>query len=262
MSLIEICFLPRSVSPCNSTTNIRKQSHSTTASFWCTVQHNKFLIYLTLNLLDPECWTDWFNKDDPGGSGDWETLSSLQMRYPRKTCPEPVDIEANIVSGLSMDTAGDIIYKSVWKVFKIHCSLWSNACSMPVVVFDGVFLLAFHGSLRCSTRLDTDPVDFYCFSRYEPTVGFICRNLDQQGGACKDYKVRFSCPLPFCGGSTYLLLVTPLYSTVQATIHFSRPVLLLHTVTVFHLLQSAGLSGSTPMTPLGPETGNCWTTTR
>nr|XP_049581908.1 cartilage intermediate layer protein 1-like [Syngnathus scovelli] len=29
-------------------------------------------------------------------------------------------------------------------------------------------------------------------------TGFICKNDDQKGGGCSDYKVRFICPLDFC----------------------------------------------------------------
>lgn len=50
MSLTEIWFLLRSAWPCDYPTHIRKQSHITTASYWYPVQHNKLMIYLTLNL--------------------------------------------------------------------------------------------------------------------------------------------------------------------------------------------------------------------
>lgn len=45
-------------------------------------------------------------------------------------------------------------------------------------------------------------VFFYCFvfSRNDPISGFICRNSDQSNGMCNDYRVRFSCHPPFCGG--------------------------------------------------------------
>lgn len=55
------------------------------------------------------CWTDWFDRDDPSGTGDWETLSSLRTKYPGKICPKPIDIEAKTVTGLSVAAAGDVI---------------------------------------------------------------------------------------------------------------------------------------------------------
>ncbi|KAM7395268.1 hypothetical protein PAMA_006842 [Pampus argenteus] len=54
------------------------------------------------------CWTDWFDRDDPSGSGDWETLSNLRNENPGKICPDPVDIEAKTLSGLSVSAAGDV----------------------------------------------------------------------------------------------------------------------------------------------------------
>ncbi|XP_072219010.1 uncharacterized protein [Leuresthes tenuis] len=32
----------------------------------------------------------------------------------------------------------------------------------------------------------------------DPGTGFICRKRDQPDGQCHDYKVRFSCPPPYC----------------------------------------------------------------
>lgn len=55
--------------------------------------------------------------------------------------------------------------------------------------------------MRRCTRLDTDPVLLCRFSRNDPTVGLICKNADQSSKMCSDYKVRFSCHPPFCGGS-------------------------------------------------------------
>ncbi|XP_017267560.1 cartilage intermediate layer protein 2 [Kryptolebias marmoratus] len=45
--------------------------------------------------LEPEdCWTKWFNRDNPGGPGDWETLEKLRAEYPGQICRRPLDIEA------------------------------------------------------------------------------------------------------------------------------------------------------------------------
>ncbi|XP_033504915.1 uncharacterized protein LOC117270972 [Epinephelus lanceolatus] len=93
-----------------------------------------------------QCWTDWFDRDDPSGTGDWETLYNLRKENPGKICSKPQDIEAQTLSGLSVAAAGDVIYKS------------------------------------------------------DTTSGFICRNQDQSKKMCNDYRVRFSCHPPFCGG--------------------------------------------------------------
>uniref|UniRef100_A0A3B3ZEP0 WxxW domain-containing protein n=1 Tax=Periophthalmus magnuspinnatus TaxID=409849 RepID=A0A3B3ZEP0_9GOBI len=87
------------------------------------------------------CWTEWFDRDDPSGSGDWELLSDLRKEYPGKVCDKPVDIEVQTLSGLTPDAAGDVVDKD---------------------------------------------------------KGFVCKNVDQKGKMCDDYRVRFSCYSPFC----------------------------------------------------------------
>ncbi|KAK5903442.1 hypothetical protein CgunFtcFv8_007222 [Champsocephalus gunnari] len=95
----------------------------------------------------PQCWTDWFDRDDPSGSGDWETFSNLYKENPGKICRKPQGIEATTLSGLSVAAAGEVIFKN------------------------------------------------------DATSGFVCRNVDQtQKKMCSDYRVRFSCHPPFCGG--------------------------------------------------------------
>ncbi|KAK9531450.1 hypothetical protein VZT92_010876 [Zoarces viviparus] len=58
------------------------------------------------------CWTDWFDRDDPSGTGDWEILFHLRKENPGKLCPTPVGIEAQTLTGLSVAAAGDVIYSS------------------------------------------------------------------------------------------------------------------------------------------------------
>ncbi|KAK5903125.1 hypothetical protein CgunFtcFv8_006933 [Champsocephalus gunnari] len=99
------------------------------------------------SLTHIECWTDWFDRDDPSGSGDWETYYNLYKENPGKICPKPHAIEAMTLSGLSVAAAGEVIFKN------------------------------------------------------DAASGFVCRNVDQpKNKKCSDYRVRFSCHPPFCGG--------------------------------------------------------------
>ncbi|XP_049915001.1 cartilage intermediate layer protein 2-like [Epinephelus moara] len=59
----------------------------------------------------PKCWTDWFDRDDPSGNGDWENLSNLLTENPWKICSKPLGIQARTLSGLSAAEVGDVIYK-------------------------------------------------------------------------------------------------------------------------------------------------------
>lgn len=42
-------------------------------------------------------WTEWFDRDDERGSGDWEKHSDLQKKFPERVCSNPLDIEAETV---------------------------------------------------------------------------------------------------------------------------------------------------------------------
>lgn len=41
-------------------------------------------------------WTEWFDRDDERGSGDWEKLSDLHAAYPDRLCSSPLDIQVNL----------------------------------------------------------------------------------------------------------------------------------------------------------------------
>ncbi|XP_057694195.1 mucin-5AC-like [Corythoichthys intestinalis] len=92
-----------------------------------------------------ECWTPWFDRDDPTGQGDFETLSELHRENPWKICEHPIKIEVQTLNGDSVSSTDNVIYAA-----------------------------------------DTE-------------TGFVCRNCDQpHNGRCRDYQVRFLCPLEFC----------------------------------------------------------------
>ncbi|XP_051914489.1 uncharacterized protein LOC127596255 [Hippocampus zosterae] len=44
------------------------------------------------------CQTGWFDLDDPEGHGDFELLGDLQLKYPGEICPQPIAIQAQVVS--------------------------------------------------------------------------------------------------------------------------------------------------------------------
>ncbi|XP_076854681.1 cartilage intermediate layer protein 1-like isoform X1 [Brachyhypopomus gauderio] len=61
-------------------------------------------------LLDRRvCYTQWFDCDDPSGTGDWETLENLEMKYPGKICQNPLAIEAQTLSGVPAQQTGQVI---------------------------------------------------------------------------------------------------------------------------------------------------------
>lgn len=60
-------------------------------------------------MTGPECWTDWFDQDNPSGTGDWEILSGLRGVYPGKICNNPLQIKVQTTSGLSAAATGNVI---------------------------------------------------------------------------------------------------------------------------------------------------------
>jgi len=75
-------------------------------------------------------WSDWFDRDDERGSGDWEKLYDLHKAYPDRLCSSPLDIQVNLV------------YHTHIHVFVLD-NLWYD-CLSPWVMLRCNTLLEFH----------------------------------------------------------------------------------------------------------------------
>uniref|UniRef100_A0A8C7XSE6 WxxW domain-containing protein n=1 Tax=Oryzias sinensis TaxID=183150 RepID=A0A8C7XSE6_9TELE len=178
------------------------------------------------------CWTQWFDRDDPSGTGDWETLSDLLKQYPKEICPNPVDVEATTLSGTPAKQTGEVFYKydktsgfvcrnedqkqGMCKDYRVRFSCPSAYCSKKVCWtkwFDrddpsGTGDWELLSDLRtenpgkiCETpqhiqAKPKSPLSSFIGDNiyiYNPTQGFVCRNKDQTFKKCRDYKVRFGC---------------------------------------------------------------------
>ncbi|XP_068578556.1 cartilage intermediate layer protein 1-like [Cebidichthys violaceus] len=61
--------------------------------------------------VDDVCWTGWFDRDNPSGTGDWELLSNLRTDYPGQICKRPWRIEAVTTDTNTPATqTGDVIH--------------------------------------------------------------------------------------------------------------------------------------------------------
>uniref|UniRef100_A0A3B4Y149 WxxW domain-containing protein n=1 Tax=Seriola lalandi dorsalis TaxID=1841481 RepID=A0A3B4Y149_SERLL len=169
-----------------------------------------------------QCWTEWFDRDDPSGKGDFEELYALRNEYPGKICNSPLQIEVQTVSGLTVDETGNVIavadtpigfickssdqadcmchdyrvrfmrpvdfcsQEGTFFLFLTHCILKENPgeiCESPLHIY--------------ARTADTNiPATSTGQSIFIPHAldGFTCRNRDQKGSRCRDYKVRFGCP--------------------------------------------------------------------
>nr|XP_020633847.1 cartilage intermediate layer protein 1-like [Pogona vitticeps] len=54
------------------------------------------------------CITRWFDRDDPSGVGDFETLVDLRNEYPGLICLQPTGIEAQTLDGAPASSTGQI----------------------------------------------------------------------------------------------------------------------------------------------------------
>ncbi|XP_029985826.1 uncharacterized protein LOC115416221 [Sphaeramia orbicularis] len=57
------------------------------------------------------CWTEWFDRDDPTASGDWELLSDLRKKFPEDICEKPLGIEVVTVdTNIPVASTGQATY--------------------------------------------------------------------------------------------------------------------------------------------------------
>uniref|UniRef100_A0A672GM55 hyaluronoglucosaminidase n=1 Tax=Salarias fasciatus TaxID=181472 RepID=A0A672GM55_SALFA len=73
---------------------------------------SQFQIFFAPHLILHAEWSDWFDRDDERGSGDWEKLSDLHQAYPDRLCSSPLDIQAETHDGIPSNQTGDVIYKN------------------------------------------------------------------------------------------------------------------------------------------------------
>ncbi|XP_027137144.1 cell migration-inducing and hyaluronan-binding protein [Larimichthys crocea] len=71
-----------------------------------------FTITTTSQWVQEAEWTEWFDRDDERGSGDWEKFSDLHEAYPDRLCSSPLDIQAETHDGIPSNQTGDVIHKN------------------------------------------------------------------------------------------------------------------------------------------------------
>jgi hypothetical protein len=72
------------------------------------VYSDRALFDLVGESVQTPVWSSWMDRDDAGGTGDWETLSDFRAEG-HGQCDEIVAVECQTVSGLSATTTGEII---------------------------------------------------------------------------------------------------------------------------------------------------------
>ncbi|XP_078670996.1 uncharacterized protein LOC144911081 [Branchiostoma floridae x Branchiostoma belcheri] len=73
-------------------------------------------------------WTRWFDRDNPSGTGDWETLTDLRNENPGQICDNPSGIEARVVgTGTPAAVTGDTF---------THFNVFSGFVCQPTTCHD------------------------------------------------------------------------------------------------------------------------------
>ncbi|XP_054650854.1 cartilage intermediate layer protein 2-like [Dunckerocampus dactyliophorus] len=184
------------------------------------------------------CYTKWFDRDNPSGNGDYETLRDLRRENPGQICQKPFGIEAQTTSGMSVASTGDVIAvsntiagficknadqkKGYCSDYRVRFECPRDFCSPP-----GCYTKWFdrddpsgtgdYETLRDLQRENPGQICPKPFGIEVQTTsgmsvastgdviavsnsysGFICKNSDQKYGMCSDYRVRFECPIKFC----------------------------------------------------------------
>lgn len=58
-------------------------------------------------------WTPFYDRDNPGGSGDYETFSHLRARHSRVLCSNPIGIDAQTTGGVNYKETGQVLQVGV-----------------------------------------------------------------------------------------------------------------------------------------------------
>jgi len=55
-------------------------------------------------------WTRWYDIDDPGGTGDWETKSAVDGAYPGQVCAIPINVRCQTLGGIDWQKTGEVVH--------------------------------------------------------------------------------------------------------------------------------------------------------
>ena len=177
------------------------------------------LTLLNFPVLAFSYWTEWFDRDNPSGTGDWENLVNFNVCSGQSI----IDVQARrIDNGLPAEYAGQIFIAYDTTVGFI-CRNDDQRCSDYEVQFkcqsywtewfdrddpsgtgDWENLVNFNvcsgqtptgiTARRISDKLPAEYTGQTLLS-YSPGTGLVCKN-DDNNQNCFDYEVRFKCGSP------------------------------------------------------------------
>ncbi|XP_062888953.1 uncharacterized protein LOC134337691 [Mobula hypostoma] len=177
------------------------------------------------------CKTQWFDRDNPSGQGDYEVLNLLRNEYPNRICVHPIACEVETTSGVPASQTGQIIQpcnvasgffcvnglqrNQSCQDYRIRFTCPESFCGKKTRWFDRDDPSG-HGDFETLTDLRKEHPNEICSNPIACEVqtvfgkpasstddnipecsilaGFFCLNKNQTSGMCEDYKIRFTCP--------------------------------------------------------------------
>lgn len=169
-----------------------------------------------IHLLSGGVWTEWWNRDAPGGNGDFEDRALMSG-----VCAEPLAIEAQ-TGGVDYRKTGEALTVSPQyglscrnseqpdgrcQDYKVrfycpvtsgHWSPWSNV-NVPSGADDSEPLSTVAGGCARPMAFQAETVDGVPYERSGEVVSansglaFFCQNQSQPDQQCQDYRVRVFC---------------------------------------------------------------------
>ncbi|KAK6182591.1 hypothetical protein SNE40_010242 [Patella caerulea] len=193
---------------------------------------NDYKVRFCCDPIVPECkkWTQWYDRDNESGTGDWETLADLRKEKPGQICEKPSGIDAQLLDGRHYTAGGDKVtinpttgliclnriqndrrcndYKVRFCCDPIvpECKKWTQWYDRDNESGTGDWETL--ADLRkekpgqiCEkpSGIDAQLLDGRHYTAggdkvtINPTTGLICENKNQDDKKCNDYKVRFCC---------------------------------------------------------------------
>ncbi|XP_053537083.1 cartilage intermediate layer protein 1-like isoform X1 [Ictalurus punctatus] len=84
----------------------------------------------------PVCYTQWFDRDNPNGNGDYETMNELRAEYPKKICSKPLTIQAATLTGVPAESIGQVfeVYDTVFGFSCVNSDQKNDECCLDYKV--------------------------------------------------------------------------------------------------------------------------------
>ncbi|KAA8585663.1 hypothetical protein FQN60_004357, partial [Etheostoma spectabile] len=136
---------------------------------------DRFTITISSQWVQEAEWTEWFDRDDERGSGDWEKVSDLHEAYPDRLCSSPLDIQS-----ADQQHGANRPLLCCWDM------TWQQPVHVDPAWHHRAAAAETHDGIAANQTGDV-------IHKNDKDYGFVCRNQDQAHGLCRNYRVRFLC---------------------------------------------------------------------